>query len=520
MESRQPNVLLINPKFSFDAKLKKQNLFPFGMGYVAACLQQAGYHVDVWDIYIEKINYEGVRKKIRSGFLNEYAHIGITGIVNQYLYVKHLIEDIKQVSNAVVTVGGPLATYSYPILLEHTGVDVCVSGYGEETYIEVVSGKSLEEIKGIAFKDSEQTIEFTPPREPIRDLDALPYPAYDLFNMEFYITHSEMMDILRPLYRGQRIMPMITGRGCPYNCRFCSKSVRRVSSKSVEYIIREMRFFQEKYDVHIFHFIDELMLISKPRMLEFCKKVKALNVMWDAQGRVNLVDQEVLQAMKDAGCQCVGFGVESGSQTILGAMNKQITTAQIKNALTICREINLLTKIQLIYGYPGESNATLAETLNLFKELRYPARRFTVITPLPGSALYEEATSDGFLGDGESDVISEVGFHEWLSRNGGLCNEKLFYNRTAFSDEEFFEKRQYAEKMFLVNFFVSMLLHPVFFMKHRELYKVYLLNWWIKKYKKKLYWVSLLAFGAKHPGMALKKFVAKMQKKKQLIQTH
>ena len=485
MSSYTGKVLLIAPKFGFDAKVKKQSIFPFGLGYIAACLQKAGYAVDVWDLYSQKIDYAGVQQKIHDGYVNGYAHIGITGMVSQYLYVTRLAEDIKRVSNAVVTVGGPLATYSSHLLLKHAAVDVCVLGHGEETYVEVVAGKPLREIHGLAFRNDAGEPVKTPPREMIKNLDDVPYPAYELFDMEFYLTHTNFMDVQRQKFAGQKTMGILTGRGCPYQCRFCSKSLQTVRYKSIDYLVKEITYYQKKFDVHHFHFIDELVVISKKRTLELCEKLKPLNIIWDAQGRVNLVDRETLSAMKDAGCVCVGFGVESGSRKILENMNKQITPEQIKDALTICREIHLASKIQLIFGYPGEDNDTLEETIQLFKEVRYPARRLGIITPLPGSPLYETAKADGFLGDGPDAVISEEAFHHWLSEVSPFCNQQLFYNRTAFSDQEFFEKHAYIERQLVRNFLIAMLLHPLFFWQYRDVYNAYLLNWWNHRYKKK-----------------------------------
>ncbi len=500
MTSTQSKVLLINPKFKFTAHVKKHSLFPFGLGYIAACLREQGHQVDVWDLYSQKIDYDGVREKIRSGFLDAYDHIGITGIINHYRYVQRLCKDIKAVSNAVITVGGPLASYSYHVLFPETAADICVIGPGEETYPEIVSGKPFDHIDGIAYRTSGNEFRVTPPRAMPPDLDALPYPAYDLFDMEFYLTHAQPMDVLRSEYRGQRIMPLLTGRGCPYNCNFCSKSVRSVKYKSVDYIIKEMEYFKEHYGVRMFHFLDELMVISKKRTLELCQKIKPLDVIWDGQGRANLLDKEILAAMKDAGCLCVGFGVESGSQTILTNMRKEITPEQIRNVLTICREIQLPVKIQLIFGYPGESDQTIAETLQLFKEVHYPARRLTIITPLPGSPLYEIAKTDGFIG--ESGRMTEARYHEWLCDVSPLCNREFFYNRTAFSDEEFFEKHRYIEEQLLRNFLLDMLQHPFFFLKHWGIYKLYLLNWWSHRYRKQFPWLSRACFALTHPKRA------------------
>lgn len=502
-------VLLINPKFKFKGAIKKHSLFPFGLGYIAACLRQEGHQVDIWDLYSQPIDYQAVQAKIQSGFLQDYDHIGITGIISHYRYVKQLVHDIKSATRAVVTVGGPLASYSSHVLFQEMPVDLCVIGPGEETYCDVVAGKPWPEIPGLAFRSSPQeSVIQTAPRGLVKDLDALPYPAYDLFDMEFYLSHAHVMDILRPEYRGAKVMPLLTGRGCPYNCKFCSKSIRSTKYKSVDYIMGEIQYFKEHYGVRLFHFLDELVVISKKRTLEFCEKIAPLQVAWDAQGRANLVDKEILVAMKASGCLGVGFGVESGSQTILTNMQKEITPDQIRNALTICRDIQFLTKIQLIFGYPGESDQTIAETLQLFKELRYPARRLNIITPLPGSPLYETAKTDGFIGEPGKGKITEAQYHDWLcGEKGPFCNSELVYNRTAFSDAEFFEKHRYIEHQLLWNFILEMLRHPLFFVKHWGIYKWYLLNWWTQRYQKQFPWLSRGWYALTHPKRVFAKLI-------------
>jgi radical SAM superfamily enzyme YgiQ (UPF0313 family) len=241
-------------------------------------------------------------------------------------------------------------------------------------------------------------------------------------------------------------------------------------------------------------------------MFQFCESIKKLGIQWDCQGRVNLADRDILRAMKDAGCVCIGFGIESGSQKILDNMNKQIKVEQIRNALILCKELRLPVKVQLIYAYPGENDKTLTETINLFKELRYPARRLGIITPLPGALLYEHAKKDGFIGDGEKDVISEENYLKYLSLHGGWCTKDLFYNRSDFSDEQFIKKLEDANIKMLKNFFKEIVLHPTDLIKYWNVYKFYIRNWWYHRANIKLlkYLTVYPVLTVKNPRHALK----------------
>jgi len=475
--SLNQRVLLINPAFEFEPQDTKMYVFPFGLGYVAGSLRERGHTVDVWDIHAQLITFKQAEADMPAILAKGYTHIGITGIVNQYLYIKKLVEIMRPHTDALITVGGPLATYSYDLLLRETQVDLCVLGSGEYTYGDVVSGRNWRETRGLAFLNDEKNVVALPGGKFPRDLDSLSAPAYDLFDVEFYLKKNRLMTLVHPWYRNRKIAALVTARGCPYKCTFCSKSIRKVALHGIDYVIDQIRFFMKEYGVDAIIFEDELLVLSKERTLDFCKEIGKLNIIWNAQARVNLVDREMLLAMKESGCTCIGFGIESGSQRILDAMKKKITVEQIKDVLNICKEIGLAVKVQLIYGYPGEDANTLQETIDLFKELRYPGCRMSIITPLPGSAVYEDAKSDGFIGDSEEDTISEIDFLEYLSLNGGMCQRHFFYNRTAFSDEEFLQRIEQTHKLFLWNFAKSIILHPIDIVRYWRVYKCYIRHW-------------------------------------------
>ncbi|MHA1294221.1 MAG: B12-binding domain-containing radical SAM protein, partial [Promethearchaeota archaeon] len=297
--------------------------------------------------------------------------------------------------------------------------------------------------------------------------------------------HTGMMDVVRPYFKKKRVMALITSRGCPYNCKFCSKSTKGIRMKSLDFLEKEIEFYKNELHVDAIHFVDELLLLNKKRFLEFCQRIKKFNLKWDCQGRINHVDRRILISMKASNGVCIGFGIESASQKILNNMNKKINAPDIKKVLKICQEIQLPVKIQLIFGYPGEDRQTLNETISLFKELRLPGRRFGVITPLPGAILYEEAKSDGFIGDKETDIISEVKYLEFLSKSGGWVTPQLFYNRTEFSDQEFYLILTKAENTMFNYFIKTILLHPVYIIKNWAIYKLYLRNWW--RYRHRLF---------------------------------
>jgi radical SAM superfamily enzyme YgiQ (UPF0313 family) len=482
--------LLINPGFEL-TKLKPRDnyVFPFGLGYIAAYAERYQHSIEVWDIYAKQLHINQIKEKIKQLDFSNYDVIGITGIVNQYLYIKELVKIIREYSDIRIVLGGPLASYSWKIILDHTLIDICAIGEGEKTFLDILNNIILSEIDGIIYKFNDE-IKINNERGLIQDLDEIGFPAFHLFDMEFYITHTGMMQLIRPSFKNKRVMALITSRGCPYNCKFCSKSVKGIRKKSLDFLFKEIQFYKDEFNVDAIHFVDELLLLNKKRFFAFCHRIRKYNIMWDCQGRINHVDEDILRAMRSANGVCIGFGIESASQQILDAMDKRINAKDIEKVLLICQKIHLPVKIQLIYGYPGESWKTLNKTISLFKKVKLPARRFIPITPLPGSRLYEEAKLDGFIGEKETEKITEEKYLEFLSKAGGIVNSKLFYNRTVFSDKDFFEVLFKTENKIFNGFLKVLIFHPFFILRNWSLYQLYLRNW-LKYYRNRIVILNL-----------------------------
>jgi radical SAM superfamily enzyme YgiQ (UPF0313 family) len=190
-------------------------------------------------------------------------------------------------------------------------------------------------------------------------------------------------------------------------------------------------------------FDDELFLAGKAAFRELAPKLKRLGIRWGAQARVNLVDRELLLSMKDVGCIGVGYGIESGSQRILDNMNKQTTVAQIETAMRETRAARIPVKVQLIFGYPGEDETTVQETIDLFDRVDHPGRRFNVITPLPGSKLYDDCIQEGRIRD-------EAAYLHAIEKSFGI--PKVHVNFTPWPDDEIYPRKRAAEQQMLRNY--------------------------------------------------------------------
>jgi len=469
-------VLLIQPPLGRGmARELFQPIFPYGLAHVATALQGAGYYVEVLDIYANQWNRRQVLQRLEG---MEYELIGVTAMSTQYSYVKWLTSEIRKRSNAAIVLGGLLATYSPRIVLEHTEVDFCVIGEGEVTAVELAGNLAApDRVRGIAFLRDGRLIT-TGDRPYLEDLDSLPYPAYELFPMDVYTrTRFYIHDPSTKIFRRRftfKTMGVLTGRGCPYTCNFCSKSFSGLRFKSVDRIIDEIKYLKKRFGIEGVHFIDELLIINRKRSNELTEKIAPLNVKWDAQGRVNTVDYDLLKRMKDAGCVAIGFGIESGSDRILARMNKKIRAEQSYRAMEAARRAGLHVKVQLILGYPGETAETVAETVELFRRLKHPGRRFSLILPLPGSPLYRQALEEGRIRDEERYLQEIFGGY-------GASRYPAFINFTDMSLEEVYRLKAAAEREMEKNYKRELRRNPPEYLKYLHAQAMNGIYKWIRR---------------------------------------
>ena len=321
--------------------------------------------------------------------------------------------------------------------------------------------KNLKLVKGIHYKQGNEILK-NPPRQYINNLDNIDFPAWDLFPMHQYLKFGKVYGDF------DLALNIITGRGCPYNCKFCSKTFNGVRLRSIDNIIQEIKFLKLKYGIKGIFINDELFITSKKRVFEFCDKIKPLNIKWNCQGRVNIVNVDLLRRMKEAGCVAVGYGIESGSQTILNNMNKLITTEQSEKAIKDTLKLGMYPIIQMMYGYPGENKKTLRETMDFFKKIPYAGKiGLSVTTPLPGSELYETSIKDLKISEEKYLLQLDSGYM-------GDGTQHLHFNKTQFrTSDEFFNYRLKVEKRIFYNQVIN---YPCHFLKYKMMVLFHILH--------------------------------------------
>jgi anaerobic magnesium-protoporphyrin IX monomethyl ester cyclase len=379
--TEEVKVALVNPPL-LPGMFKHHPLVPLGLAYLASVLENAGHEVKVFDCPPLGINHEQLVRMLAS-FSPDF--VGITCMTMMYPSVIKVATMTKEhLPETIVGVGGPHVTfYDEETLKECPSIDLVVRGEGEKTMLEIAAcimeRKKLSNVNGLTLRKNGEIVR-TPDRLLIQNLDSLPYPAYHLFPMDKYRVY------------GKKIMPIMTSRGCPFQCSFCvtSRMVgKRFRARSPENVVGELEWLVREHDADAVCFYDDTLTLDRNRIVKICRMIKErkIGVPWDCQTRVDQISLEVLKTMAEAGCQLVSFGVESGSDKILGKIGKGVTVEQNKKAVMLAKKAGLLVAVSVIIGYPGETVETLNETLSFLWETKPDDVYLCFATPYPGTEL-------------------------------------------------------------------------------------------------------------------------------------
>ena len=377
-------ITLANPPYPPSAH-SHPPFIPLGIAYLGAVAEKAGHQVTVIDCQAEKLSYEAFRSRLSQIPTDVF---GVTSTTLLYNSAKQLLTIAGEAHpQATTIIGGSHATFwDTNALQECPALDIVVRREGETTFLEILQrlqeAKTFEGVLGLTYRAKDGTIHQNPDRPFLQDLDSLPFPAYHLLPLEAF--HR----------MGKTIFPLTTSRGCVQWCDFCS-TVRMFGRgyrmRSPKNVVDEMELLHNKYGESQFTFYDDAFTVNRDHVLKMCEeiKIRKLKVTWDCETRVDLVDQELLQTMKETGCLAVWFGVESGSEKILGQMNKKTKKDQIRAAFKMAQKAGLMVIASAIIGFPGETEETAWETINFIKELNPDDIGFYVATPYPGTPMYE-----------------------------------------------------------------------------------------------------------------------------------
>jgi radical SAM superfamily enzyme YgiQ (UPF0313 family) len=446
-------VLLINLPHTCGDLARPPSDIPLGICYIAGALTHAGHAVKVLDLWVNGLDQSLIISEVTT-FHPEI--IGISAMSTQYNALIRLLVMLRPITNSVIVLGGPMATHSAHVVLRRPEPEFAILGEGEETMLDLLERiDTPEKVAGIAYKYRGE-VKFTPKRRHISDLDAIPIPSRDDFELESYMKNGSFSSLGL-----SRTLNVISGRGCPFSCSFCSKGFNGFRMRSVANVMTEIQMLKDKYRADSITFNDELVVATKKRILEICDGMAEVGLPWGCQARVDVFDSEIAKAMKKAGAMYVGLGIESGCQMILDNMNKKTTLAQCEKAIAAAAQVQLNPTIQMMFGYVGESDATLAKTIDFMNRndvLNYVDGHrysFFMTTPLPGSPLYETVLTEGSVRD-EEEYLEKL---DW-----GYNGDRLpLVNLTTFKDKEVLFKKDQLETRLWRSY---LLRHPLFMAEH------------------------------------------------------
>lgn len=391
-----------------------------GLAYVAAALREAGHRVTVIDApgeawhatwayptAVGSLTAQGLRPEQIVARLP--AGVDVVGVTHMFLHEWGMLRELltlvrRERPHALVVAGGENASaYWERMLLECPALDACVRGEGEATMLELVEawsqGRPLSSVAGVAVRVDGRPVA-TAPRARLRALDARPRPAWDLFPLEPYLRHRGHGGVARG-----RSLPVLTSRGCPYRCTFCSSPsmwTTRYERRDPARVVDELEALVTRYRLDNFDLHDLTALLTKRWILAFCDELqrRGLRVTWQLPSgtRAEAIDHEVATRLHAAGCRNFCYAPESGSEATLERIGKRVRLPRLLASLEGAVAAGLRTEANLIIGFPHESLADLAHTVALALRLAHRGLHslsVMVFAPYPGSEEYRRLVEAG-----------------------------------------------------------------------------------------------------------------------------
>lgn len=380
------------------------NSIPLGIAYMAAVLNKNGHEAKVYnadyenkkdyanqrEIFEEYENYKSILNNLNHPIWKEVKEniekfspdvVGLTMLTGTFKSTLNIAKLVKCINKKImVVVGGVHPTLLPEECAKEESIDYVIVGEGEYSFLELVNGNKLEDIKGLAYKKDGKVV-VNEKRPYIQNLDELPFPARDSF--------------LNPPTNPDEYGAIITGRGCPNQCTFCaSKKLWNCMARfrSVENVFEEIKQVYDTYGTRFFEFRDDALTINMERAKKLFSLIieSNLKISWTCDTRVDRIDKELLTLMKKAGCSRIKIGVESGSDRILKMVKKGITTEHVRKGVKLIKEVGIPFTIYLMIGFPTETEEEIKETLRLAKELNPNYFSLSILTPYFGTEMYND----------------------------------------------------------------------------------------------------------------------------------
>ncbi len=420
-----------------------------GIAYLAAVLKQEGFDVEVLDCIAEKFDSSRFEMFLSK---RKFDVIGISTYTPDWHIVKRNLKMIKHLHpDSAVIIGGPhvnsmvKAGLGIRLFEDSAFFDVAVYGEGEKTVVDILRAisdkKSFDNIRGVVWRSSDGKCHINPPRELIKNIDKIPFPALELLPLAKYRRTPSS-------YKRAPVRSVLTARGCPFSCIFCDRgafgaSVRR---RSIENVMREVDRLVNDFQTKELRIWDDVFTMHEKFTIEMCNKLKKYNLVWSCNARVNMITPNMLKAMKAAGCWAVDFGIESGNDHILKVINKKFSSQEASRSIKMVKKAGIEVRAFFILALPEETAETVRDTIkfSLTNDIDYAT--FYLPQAYPGTKLYKIAKQEKVLDSDFSKYLITGRVASYVNKNIGLKNIQLFQENAYRS---FYRRPSYIAKMLL-----------------------------------------------------------------------
>jgi len=371
---------------------------PIGLGYLISYAKEKLNNVEFKILDCLKENY--THDDFKNYIIKEKPDlIGMTAFTMEINSALKCAEITKEINSEIITIiGGPHTSNVPEEVLSNKNVDFVMKGESEISFYELIkelqNKKNFENIPNLGYKKNEKIIINN--SEMPQDLDSLPFPDYDLMKFKHYPKMYFMKNFPSA--------PIITSRGCPFSCTFCSAgklSGKKFRSRTPENIIKEIKYLKENYNIKEFQIWDDNFTLNRERAMKFCDLLlkEKINLEWWCPNglRIETLDEELLKKMRQTGLYAMAFGIESGSEKIQKDMKKNLNLNKTKEIVNIAKKLGIRTQGFFIIGYPTETKEDILKTIKIAKELPLSRASFSLFQPLVGSEIYDILKNEGRL---------------------------------------------------------------------------------------------------------------------------
>jgi len=414
---------------------------PLGLMYIASYLRENldEFDIKIVDARIKDFSFEDIEEYIKD-YQPEY--IGITSLYVDSPQLHRIAQISKNIrKSSVVITGGPYTTSGYKQALKDPNIDYCVVGEGEIPFKDLMKSLrhklKLEDIKGIAFRNGGEIL-YNGVQAFVDDLDTIPFPAWDLIELNDYF-YGKKRSLENPVQICERAVSVMSSRGCPYGCIYCHNIFgKQFRARSPENVIKELKYLISEYNVQEIEFLDDTFNCNKKRAIKICDLIVAekikLKICFSNGVRADIMDEELIIKLKEAGTYRINYGIESTSSRIQKSMGKRLNLTYAKEIIEKTSRHKILCGAFFMIGFPTETEKEMRETIDFAAESKLHTAVFAIATPYPGTELFRRAEEKGFNVERQFSTVGKVSVNmsavpaEKLGRLRTLAFRKFYFN--------------------------------------------------------------------------------------------